>query len=110
MHDYDKKVIIRKAEKILQECNQKYEKKKLKSTENCKLVAKLNKQNKRLKRINKIIITFNICMCIIFLFIYVFWNAIIDKMSSMGMTDSDISEAVGISEQEIRKILNKNVK
>ena len=51
MHDYDKKVIIRKAEKILQECNQKYEKKKLKSTENCKLVAKLNKQNKRLKRI-----------------------------------------------------------
>jgi len=28
-------------------------------------------------------------------------------MSSMGMTDSDISEAVGISEQEIRKILNK---
>lgn len=110
MHDYDKKVIIRKAEKILQECNQKYEKKKLKSTENCKLVAKLNKQNKRLKRINKIIITFNICMCIIFLFIYVFWNAIIDKMSSMGMTDSDISEAVGISEQEIRKIINKNVK
>ena len=53
----------------MQECNQKYEKKKLKSTENCKLVAKLNKQNKRLKRINKIIITFNICMCIIFLFI-----------------------------------------
>ena len=48
MHDYDKKVIIRKAEKILQECNQKYEKKKLKSTENCKLVAKLNKQNKRI--------------------------------------------------------------
>lgn len=107
MHDYDKKVIIRKAEKILQECNQKYEKKKLKSTENCKLVAKLNKQNKRLKRINKIIITFNICMCIIFLFIYVFWNAIIDKKSSMGMTESGISEAVGISEQEIRKILNK---
>ena len=107
MHDYDKKVIIRKAEKILQECNQKYEKKKLKSTENYKLVAKLNKQNKRLKRINKIIITFNICMCIIFLFIYVFWNAIIDKMSSMGMTESGISEAVGISEQEIRKILNK---
>ena len=49
-------------------------------------------------------------MCIIFLFIYVFWNAIIDKMSSMGMTESGISEAVGISEQEIRKILNKNVK
>ena len=32
---------------------------------------------------------------------------IINKLSSMGMTDSDISEAVGISEQEIRKILNK---
>ena len=32
---------------------------------------------------------------------------IINKLSSMGMTDSDISEAVSISEQEIRKILNK---
>ena len=35
---------------------------------------------------------------------------IINKLSSMGMTDSGISEAVGISEQEIRKIINKNVK
>lgn len=70
MHDYDKKVIIRKAEKILQECNQKYEKKKIKDAEKCRLVAKLNKQNKRLRKINKIIITINICMCIIFLFIY----------------------------------------
>ena len=33
-----------------------------------------------------------------------------NKLSSMEMTDSDISEAVGISEQEIRKIINKDVK
>ena len=69
MHDYDKKVIIRKAEKILQECSQKYEKKKTKDIEKCKVVTKLNKQNKRLKKINKIIITINICMCIIFLLV-----------------------------------------
>lgn len=71
MHDYDKKVIIRKAEKILQECNQKYEKKKIKDAEKYRLVAKLNKQNKRLRKINKIIIIFNICMCIAFLLLLV---------------------------------------
>lgn len=69
MHDYDKKVIIRKAERILQECCQKYDKKKIKDVEKCKVVAKLKKQNKRLKKINKIIIMFNICMCIIFLLV-----------------------------------------
>ena len=33
---------------------------------------------------------------------------IINKLSSMGMSDADISEVVGLSETEVRKIINKN--
>lgn len=69
-YNYDKKEIVKKAEKILQECSKNYEKKESYNQVKCKQLIKLKKENKRLKKINFLIVLSSIAINFFIAFLF----------------------------------------
>ncbi len=67
-YNYDKKEIVKKAEKILQECSKNYDKKENKQIK-CKQLIKLRKENKMLKKLNFIIVLSSIAINFLLAFV-----------------------------------------